>query len=254
MKTKIFTVAGLGFLAVTLALVAQADNHGGPTIAPVEVYACTFKDRKDADDLARVVDRWNEWADGKNVTSYAAYLMTPFYRSSEIGFDVAWLGGSPTGAAMASLQGQWITEGQDVQAEFNKVISCPEHSNFATITIAAEGQYAGGPVFFSDCKLKEGHTNPEGVAALSAWSAYLAEQGVEESSWALFPAFGVASKINYDFKWVTGYASFDAMGAAYDQYTMGGGYQKSAETLEQVLDCDSPRVYATQQIRAASQE
>ena len=79
-------------------------------------------------------------------------------------------------------------------------------------------------------------------------------KGVEESSWALFPAFGAPSKIDYDFKWVTGYASYDAMGVAYDQYTMGGGYQKSAETLEQVMTCDSPRVYATQQIRAASEE
>lgn len=153
---------------------------------------------------------------------------------------------------MGATQGQWITEGGSVQAEFNKVINCPVHSNFATLTLRSAESYTGGPVFFSDCKLKPGRTVSEGVAALEAWTKYEAGEGIDYAAWAFFPAFGIAADAEFDLKWVTGYPSYEEMGEAYDKYTMGGGYQKSAATLERVMECDSPRVYATEQIRAAT--
>ena len=97
---KILTVV----LSATLFLFvgsASADEHGDDrTWAPVEAFACNFKDGKGPSDLAAVVEEWNAWMDDEDQTEYFAITLWPSYYGEQA-FDV-----------LAGLVARWPCHGQ----------------------------------------------------------------------------------------------------------------------------------------------
>ena len=245
-KVQLLVGAVVVFSAMLFGNAAFADNHEGPTFAPVEIYACNFLKGKSMDDLDKVTTKWNAWMDENDNNNYSAVTFTPQFNDPELAFDVGWLGAWPDGKAMGEGMHEQLNEGKDVIAEFYQVVECGVHAGFAAVTINAPSAPPGetGVLVFSDCSMAEGKKPADSSSALRAWAEYLQGNGIDGPIWTLWPAYG-GGDTDYDFKLVTAHKDYQAFGAAFDQITNGGGYRKAAEIFDGVVDCDTARVYDT---------
>jgi hypothetical protein len=248
----------LGFLSVGIAAILAAgvvtpavaeDTAAGPSIRPAEIYGCTYREGKGMADLKAATANWNAWMDKTGQNDYWAFLLIPYYHSSEFPFDVLWAGGWQSGATMANGLKRWVTEGGEAAAEFDKVVQCKGVTNFAVMDLSkAPAPPDSGPVSFSDCTLTKGRKFADALAAVQAWITYEKENGIADDNYLLFPAFGESTDAKYTFKWVTT-SDWPNLGKSYDQYGNGGGYQKAEELFGGLLECDSSRLYVSQRVR-----
>lgn len=250
-------------MAVTTALLAAglaattaiADQHESMTAVPVELFACSYADGKTAKDLDRVIDNFNKWADGVGMDDYTAWTLVPYYAGPEQEFDLLWLGHSPKAANLGKRQDQWLATGGKVQAEFDSVIPCDAHVNFASLTFKAPAEQDDPPdnvvISFSDCNMADGMDFGDDIApALEEWATYRGEHGSTGGMWVMFPAFGGGDE-DFDFKFITGHRTLEEQGKDWDQYAEAG-WAKAAELFDGKLDCDSSRVYLAQNRRRAA--
>jgi hypothetical protein len=240
-------------LVGTSVSIAQVSESGMGKVLPVELFACSFRDGKDAGDLDRVVDRWNRFMDERSVDSYSAWLLTPYYYGPEQDFDMVWMGASTDGNAMGAGTHQWLTEGGDLQEAFDEVVDCSAHVGLAS------AQYKAPPgnetprssvLTMMDCELNEGKRYSDVKAAELKWAEYQSEAGSENGTWHWFPTFG-GGDAEYDYKVVTAYASFVELGADWEQFSNGGGRAASMDIFDDVDECDDARVYVARSIRSA---
>lgn len=229
----------LGFAATW----AQEESEG-PVVYPVETYTCNFNKGQGPAELDKVIAGWNVYMDEQGAGNYFAMTLSPHYYGGET-FDVGWLGAAPTGEDLGAGADSWIANGAKQAAAFSKVLTCDSHSNYATMQIK-ESPSGVSPdnivLTFANCSAVSGKTMEDVFAAMDAWTEYTIENGYRNGTWVMFPAYGV-DDVDFDFKLVNGYDSHTDMGKDYDQYANGGGYQKHAELLGDVLFCDVTRVY-----------
>lgn len=236
-------------VAATAFAEEPTEETSAPAIRPIETFTCRFNEGKTMDDLKRVTADWNAWMDAEQVDTYWANNLVPLYYSAEIDFDVLWVGGWKDGVTMAAGMDFWITNGGEHQKAYEEVLDCDAHGNFAVLEVKPlSGPMQSGPTRFSNCTVQEGKSVTEAIDALHKWVAYRGEQGIDAGHFVLFPAFGHRSDAEYDFKWVR-VSTYETLGRAYDQTSMGGGYQKYEEFVGGVMDCDSPRVYHRTPVR-----
>ena len=243
--------AALFLLVGSGQVIADAhEEESDVQFTPIELWACNFEDGKGPDDLDAVNAKWNAWMDEKGVTDYFAALMYPNFHN-DIGFDVAWIGGWPNGNAMgAGIDMMW--EDDETNADYNAVLDCPSHSLFASVEMrdpGDSGEDDGNFVLrFSDCSIVEGKTMDDVSAANGAWNAYADEHGFVGGVWHFWPVWGAPQDADYDFKIVGSAASYTAVGNNF-QLMADGHWRKSQEIWEDVLECDSDRIYTTKMIR-----
>jgi hypothetical protein len=220
----------------------------------VEIFACNFKNGKGMDDFLAVAKRWNAWADQNAIKDYTAIIMTPYYYSPDLTYDVLWLGATPNGTAMGMGDSKWLTTGKQVQAAFDQVAKCASHAAFSAVDVHRPPQQANpaeGVVLFRDCKVREGRTPGEAIAGTREWSEYMKGRGSDIFSAVLFPLAGQTDDYDYSYKAVYGFQSMDDYGKATDVYTSGGA-QRGNELIGRIAQCNSPRVYLTNRIRQAA--
>ena len=126
--------ASLVFLVGSGGVSAQDD---GMLIIPVELYTCTFNDRQGPNNLDRVVDKWNEWADRNAVDDYAAWTLTPYYFGPQQEFDVIWMGAGKSAVALGRAQDLYLAKDDGLVEDFEDVLDCDGHSNFASVNYKA---------------------------------------------------------------------------------------------------------------------
>ena len=253
-KQLLMMTACTMFLYVS-AVSAQDD---GPT-GLAEIYGCNYIGNSDMDDLLAVTERFNSWADANNMTDYTAIIHSPFIYSDQLTLDVLWVGISQNGASAGAGDALWLSAGQEVQADFDEVVNCSSHTQYAILPIntpsAPPAEVANGPglVTYSDCAVHDGRTVPEAMEALGQWSEYLAENGHDTFSGILFALAGQRDDVDYNFKEVRTFPDAEAYGRYVDIVT-AGGFLRADELFGRLLDCDNPRVYVTNQVRQAAQE
>jgi hypothetical protein len=253
-KSIVLTMVGA---CVTCALPheASAQQDAMQPTPILEAFGCTFKGNNDMDDFRAVTARWNAWADRHNVKDYSAFILTPYLYSAQLTYDLVWLGGWPSGAAMGAGEALWFAEGQDLQADFDAVSDCTVHQQFAEFVIRrpqGPPPERNGLAMFRDCEMKPGRAVSEAITALQQWTAYAAEKGDDVFTAMLFTLAGESDEADYDFKVLDGFASAQAYGAHTDMYT-GGGFLRADELLGPVMECDSPRMYVLNRARLAAQ-
>jgi hypothetical protein len=253
-ENKIMKIVISSFLASILLLagsciaVAQDD---GMLIIPVELFACTYNDGKGPGDLDKVIARWNKWADKQGVDDYAAWTLTPYYFGPEQEFDVIWLGAGKDAVALGKAQDSYMGETDGLHAAFNEVISCNAHSNFASINFKAapKGKAPKNSVItFSDCNFKDGATFEALGSAMGQWSQHLSDGGSEAGIFHWYQAYG-GGKEELDFKWLEVHKNFAALGADYERYGNGRGFETRRSLLGHLISCDSRRAYVAQSRR-----
>lgn len=240
---------------VGLAQEEQEEEASEPAV-PVELYACKYNEGMGPDDLDKVIAKWNKWADDREMNDYSAWTLTKFYAGPEQDFDVAWLGAARDAKTLGREQDDWIANGGELQAEFDRVAPCNAHANFAAVNFKQPPEDDDPPsnivLSFSDCNIADGKNFGDVAPALEAWADYRTGHGSTAGIWVLFPAYGGGGE-EFDFKYVTGHRTHEQQGADWDEYA-AGGYAKAAELFGGLLDCDSARVYNAQNRRRAADE
>ncbi len=249
---KLAAVCAALSLSATSVSVAQVSADGMGKVLPVELFACSYNDGKDAGDLQRVISRWNDYMDENNVDSYAAWTLTPYFYGAEQDFDMVWMGAHKDGRSMGEGTHNWLTGGGQLAAAFIDVLDCEAHIGLASAMYKAP---AGGTpessiITMMDCEINEDSRYSDVRAAELEWAEYQTEQGSEAGTWHWFPTFGGGDQ-DYDYKVVTAYPSFVELGVDWEQVANGGGRAALMDIFDDVDDCDDARVYVATSVRAA---
>ena len=241
--TSIFTLISWSSLAL-----AQ-DANEAPTLNPVEVFTCDYNKGKDRGDLDKVIAKWNTWMDDNDSAPYTAWVMTPAFFGPEITFDLVWLGGWPSYAAMGKGLDTWTTKGGKLSGEFDKVISCGVHGSMAAMPMQAPGQPTDSSlVRFMDCTVDEGSDPVAMVNAHREFGAFMDSKGSDTSGWLFFPGMG-AGDIDYDYKLVLANTDHPSLAKDGEIIANGGGWMEAGKTFGGITECDSPRLYSADMVR-----
>ena len=249
--TIVVSTAMCLFVGSGIAFAEHHEESEGPSAVPVETWTCSYNDGKGPSDLKPVIDEWNAWMDGTGQDNYFAAVVTPAYYG-EGAFDVGWLGAWIDGHAMGSGTDLWLTQGGDVAAKFNEVLTCETHSGWVSMQLRKppENDDESDNSFvlsFSNCSFEEGKTFEELTAAQTTWNAYADENGINGGAWMMFQVYGQEDG-DYDFKYVTSTDDFTMLGANWQKFS-DGHWRKSEELFDDLLDCDVSRIYSATAIR-----
>jgi hypothetical protein len=236
MKYQLLSAAVIG---ATLSLPGMAAHHETEMKAnPVELYACSFREGKTWDDLDKVDKAFVKWSE-ENDLGESIWRIVPDYRSGGGDFEVGYIGAWASGAAMAESVKKVDAEGYDAFMEdYYETIDC-SHALAASWEIhATEDPAERGTVWFSRCNLEDGATMKDAMMAHGTMSKTM---GTGASSWLFTPALGWVGA-DYDYLHVSG-MSLDQLGAGFDKYFNGGGWQAGQEAFDGVAECQSPNLY-----------
>lgn len=237
-------ITSLIFFAGTGTAAAQDD---GMLVIPVELFACSYNDGKGPADLESWTAKWNAWADENKITDYAAWTLTPYYygQGPNEGIDVIWMGAGKDAVALGKAQDTWLATNNGLANEVGEIMSCFAHSNYASINVKAppKGETPSDSVLtFSDCKYKAGASFSGLNSATGEWAQYLTDAGSTAGIWNWYPAYGGGGE-EYDFKWLQSYKNLAELGADYERYGNGRGFQTRGKLMGHMIDCDSSRAY-----------
>ena len=245
MKTKIT------FLTIfLLSFSVMADDHmENPTFFPLEGFACNFNSGKDMDDLLKTTGKWNDYVDSSDL-QYSAWIFTPYFYSEDMPADTIWIGISPTWEEMmkgAEMMG--TPEGQKIQAEFDRISDCYDHTNWGLEIVRPSASLGDGMVTMQWCTLHEGTTNDQILAADKKLNAFM-DQGSSTggiSRW--WPGSGIPSRFDADLLWVQSAESMTAWGRSADQAVNGGGNQVAQELYGELMTCTNREVFLADAVR-----
>jgi hypothetical protein len=246
MMKKILAVV-VGLVAAATMQIAVAQEQRPAT--PVEFYGCNWQDGKGMADLVKVGQKFSKWAD-KRDSKYSAWILTPQFQT-DVGFDVGWLGGWPSGAEMGKTLDAWKSDGQELAADFNAVMDCSNRHELATVVEinAPNGPGGNGIVMFAACTVADGKTGADAIAAHAKAGAMMKGKGAKATStWAFFPALGTG---DYDFDYwrVITFDNYSDFGATSDIFINGGGWQESMKIMGGVTQCERGVIFDATVVR-----
>jgi len=248
LKNTLMIGCSISFL-ISGSVVAQ--DPPPPAFSAIETFACNYNEGKNRADLDKVIGKWNKWMDKQGGADYSAWVMTPLMGSADYPMDFAWLGVWANGNDMGKGMQSWMEDGGAMSAEFDGVITCPEHGLSASVNVrppAGEWPGKGGVTVFSDCAVADGKTVADAMAANRAWAKHLDATGSKAGMWVFFQAAGTNDS-EHDYKVVSSFPDFEAYGADWEAYTNGQGWAKAGQIYGGVTDCGSQRVYQTTTVR-----
>ena len=240
MKKILLSLAagGLIFAAGFNNSVAQEEENAGGRV-PVEFYTCKYNDGMGAADLDAVIAKWNKWAAGQGWNDYSAWTLTPFYSGPEQDFDFIWMGVSPTGQALGAAQDDWLANGGEIAAEFEKLGPCDSHSMYRAMQFKEPPERkdpSRAVISFKACNVKDGMSFRNHVApSLAAWAEVRDSEGSTVGIWMFFPLLSGGGE-DFRFYFVASYGNNEERGIDFDNHND----QKSLEILEgnRALECD----------------
>ena len=236
-------VACVTFFAGSGTSVAQDD---GMKVIPVELYACTYKERKGPDDLDGWIDKWTAWADSNDVDDYSAWTLTPYYYGAgpNEGIDVIFMGAAKDAVALGELQETWLSDNDGLAAEVEEILECAGHAKFGSINFKAPDNNAPGDAVLtlSDCNYQEGATFNALNAAMEEWSQYMSAAGSKAGYFHWYPQYGGGGEA-FDFKWLTAHENLADLGADFEVFGNGRGFVTRGRLMGHLISCDSARAY-----------
>lgn len=246
-RTRITLLTTVAMLAMGSGSAIAEHHEDGIKVIPVDLYACTYNEKKSAKDLDAYSAKFNEWADAKGLNDISVWTLTPYYYGpgDNAGFDFIWMIAGKTAIALGKTHDTWVTADDGLMKMAGEIANCASHGNYASINYkpTPAGKTPQDSVLtFSDCNYDEGAKFEELGTAMDAWSEHLSTNGSEAGIFHWYPIYG-GGGAKYDFKWLEAHANFVALGHDYELYGNGGGYKKYGELLGPLVTCDEARVY-----------
>ena len=225
-----------------LSFATFADDHK-PVSYGMEGYQCNFKEGKDLDDALNFTAKsLNPYADKNWSVPYSGFYLTPFLRSEEIDFDIAWVGFTNSHKDMGIVQDSWFSE--EAASTFKKweaISDCDSQGYYMAIEARAPTVpfEEGGMTIWAirSCSFEEGKSVDDLAASDEVWNTYNDEIGFTGGVWRWWPGPGTPNTFEGDFLLNISYNSWEEYGQSLDDRFWG----KTPQTG--TLSCDTPRVY-----------
>lgn len=240
---RLLLVATTATLTLFTGLSVSLAQDGVPQFRPVEMWACTFNERKDQDDMDKVYEMYT----GNSDAAYSAWQLNPYFVGTLIQqFDFLYLGAWADNTAMgADLADDFAGSGA-VEEAWNEVATCGGLM-FASLQIQGlpEGGGGGdGPFIMTiqDCKVGHGVSNRNAVNAISQFNDYRVANGMSIPTFAWFQTAGDGNA-EFDFKLAHAYADAAAWGNAGQWIMENQAYLVRGQMTDGIVDCDEARVY-----------
>jgi len=240
MKRRLLAAAMVALTLSTGMSTSQAQD-GPPQFRPVELWACTFRDGKDQDDMDDVYKEIEE--DGGDA-KYAAYQLNPYF-AGNLGdeFDFIYIGVWDSGSEMGSDLASYLGNNSNSGDAWDKTVDCGS-SMYASMRIQAPPQNDSGNFILtvSDCNVDHGNSNGQALGAIRRFNDYRVANGVEIGTIAWFPVYG-GGDADFDFKLLNVFTGPQHMGDSFSWYTDNAAYNVESPMVEGVVDCDESRLY-----------
>jgi len=231
--------AALTILTVVPAAFAQENR---PNISPIEMWACTFKDRKDQDDMNAVYEQIEEESDA----AYGAWQLDPWLAGNlNQQFDFLyvgiWANGNVMGGDVANLFSGATSSGET----WDETVDCASFM-FTGVEIQQSPNEEDGHYFvtIADCNADKGVSNGQAVNGIRRFNDYLVENGHTVGTDVWFPVHG-AGDAEYDFKLIHVYTGPQAWGGAWQWRIDNQAFQARRNYMNGVVSCDESRLYST---------
>jgi hypothetical protein len=252
MKTMLVSAAvtlGVFGLAATTAQAADT-METEMRFAPVELFACTFNDGQDMDDLMDVSKSFNKWLE-KNDPGYTYWVLTPRYRETGSEMDFAWIGSWADGASMGGGYDSWVADDGGTGAEFAEVMDCDYSLSSVTEIHVPEGDWPEqSVVWFSRCEREDDVSLADAVGAHRMAGKGMMEAGAPEAaSWVFLPGLGFGD-VDFDYYQVVSWPTYTGFGSAFDAFFNNGGWKAQTEAMTDTVECQSPNLYDSRLMHA----
>jgi hypothetical protein len=218
-------------------------QDGPPQFRPVEMWVCSFKDRKDQGDID---DVYEMIAASDEDGGYAAWQLNPYFAGTRgQNIDFIYLGAWADNATMgAGLEDAWQNH-PEIDEAWEEVVDC-QGLMFASLRIQPNPDNADGNGNFvlsvSDCKTGHGVGSAQAVDAIRKFNDYRVANGVTLGTFAWFPVYG-GGDAEFDFKLATAYSGPRAWGDAGQWTVDNAAYRTRSAITDGIVDCDEARLY-----------
>lgn len=242
-SSKVSTLMLAGLVAGGLSANAQADHHEGPTFAPVDLMACSFKEDKGWGDLEDLNKAFIKWVKKQGEKGYTYWIFTPRYHENN-DMDFAWIGGWADGNAMGRGWDAWMEDSGDVGEMFAETAECNQSLAASLEVTRVEGPWPEeGISWFARCDLQDDATLFDALDAHKKASSKMSGMAPPSSSWLFLPALGFGDA-EFDYYHVQAWDSTAALGAGFEAYFNGGGWSTEEQTaLNEIEMCESANLY-----------
>ena len=223
-----------------------AQETGGPSFSAAEIYGCSYNDRQGPDDLDDAVEKWNAWMDANSTGTYLAWTFTPHYAVNNPDIDFFWMGTTADAAALGVHTDRWEATSGEAGEAFAEVADCPGHLSNMVFNIkpgAGDESYEKPVISIANCKVADGRTVDDVMAAGLQWAAYESENGMNSASFLWFPVFGHGN-VDHDFRLVKVYdGGHTQLGRETAWYYGSQSWNEARQLFAGLLQCDVARVY-----------
>ena len=245
MKIKIIYIA----IIVAISNLSYADDH--IEITGMTALQCQFEEGKDMDDVMKVLDEWNEYADENFREDFSAWVLTPvFVSSNDFDLDFVFLGFADSLRSIGVVEDDFRDGGQKIGEKWEKATNCAGQSlNFNVTVREPKNPWVDGGTNYTSiqsCSLKEGKTNDDFTANDMRWSKYLDEGGFEGGVWRWWPETGSSIDTDFDYLLAASFSSIGEYGSARDNRLEA---MMAGTRPEEIHDCNTPRLYQSTNVR-----
>jgi hypothetical protein len=241
---KFITTISIILSSFILTTSAFGDDHAEPQYGALEGYFCNYNKGKGLSDVLKVAGEWDEWADSNVSVNYSAWVMTPQVNNpQDFPYDYFWLGVADNHEALGTVNDEWMAKGAKIQKKWEAIEVCDSH-NLMTGLMARPFQSTTGHAFvqISGCELNDGKTLQDLMVADKQWAKWMDEVGMPGGLLRWLPFAGDSRDSTTDLYSVYLTESMASRGKAHDMMIKGGAAVLQS-TYDDVMSCDTPRIY-----------
>jgi hypothetical protein len=219
-----------------------------PDATRAEYFMCKLNEGKTMSDMAKWSENWKKTVEASDAGfNYAAFMLTPRYRTPLNEFDFIWVGNTPSSGDLGRANDFWL--GDDAAKLRNSLPAvCTQgfnaaqwigESNFSPDELAT--QY---PITYAYCNLKDNKTIADAYKA--AASVTKKQQELNKTSFRLIlPVNGSPAALNaYDFVISFVSTSWSEWGDTLDNYWDKFSDTKEVQNRRETFSCESSRMYS----------
>jgi hypothetical protein len=244
MRKILLTIGASLLVALSgVGLSFAQDGSDVPDLVPIEISVCSYKDRKDSDDLDKANAMMRKWMDENDAQPFASFQLDPFYAGDQE-FDFVSIGVWANGTSMGKDIAQWRSDAGDAIAAFDDAVDCGGSTMFTSLNVMqpAADSLDSFVLTVTDCNVADGRSTRDAIGALREYGEYRNSTGSPGGMWVWFPTYGSGDE-DFDFKMASSYASIEAFGNNFQWNRDNQAYLKRGDLFNGLLDCNVARSY-----------
>ncbi|MGI9203774.1 MAG: hypothetical protein ACR2Q3_07170 [Woeseiaceae bacterium] len=239
---KVLLAATMAALIMVNGIPTANAQENRPGVFPIEMWACSFLDRKDQDDMDSVYEQISEDSDA----AYAAWQLNPYMVGNRAEqFDFLYVGAWQDGNVMGGDVESMFAGPYESTETWNETVDCSGFL-YTGINIQDAPPQEDGHYFvsISDCSADKGVNNGQAVNGIRRYNDYLVENGQTVRTDVWFPVHGNGDA-DFDFKLIRVYGGPQAWGDLWQWRVNNMAVQQRRNYMQGVVSCDESRVYST---------